>query len=176
MNYHHIAANQRDALDILKVRANSTHSGAGHDLEDYDGFGEPVLAPGDGVITSATGTLRDEAVGIVKIDHPEGNNLVVDIGAGRYVVLAHLRQDSLQASVGDRVQAGQPIAQVGSSGNTDEPHLHLQIQNRPQLDASRLNPGLTTSAVLLRNTSVNNEFHPQTPLRRGDHFSSNVRS
>ena len=172
VNYHHIAANQRDALDILKVRDNSTHSGAGRNLDDYYAFGEPVLAPGDGVITAATGTLRDEPVGTVDLDHPEGNHLVVDIGDGRYVVLAHLRQNSLQVSVGDRVRAGQPIAQVGNSGNTDEPHLHLQIQNRPQLDASEFNPGLTTSAVLLRNTSVNNQFHPQTALRRGDHFRS----
>jgi murein DD-endopeptidase MepM/ murein hydrolase activator NlpD len=68
----------------------------------------------------------------------------------------------------------QPIAEVGNSGNTDEPHLHLQIQNRPELDASQFDPGLTTSAVLLRNTTVNNQFHAQTPLRRGDHFTSTV--
>jgi murein DD-endopeptidase MepM/ murein hydrolase activator NlpD len=68
----------------------------------------------------------------------------------------------------------QPIAEVGNSGNTDEPHLHLQIQNRPELDASQFDPGLTSSAVLLRNTTVNNQFHAQTPLRRGDHFTSTV--
>ena len=174
VNYHHIAANQQDAVDILKVRDNSTHAGAGHNLEDYYAYGESVLSPGDGVITAATSTLRDEPVGTVNLDHPEGNVLVVDIGAGRYVVLAHLRQNSLQVSVGDRVHAGQPVAQVGNSGNTDEPHLHLQIQNRPQLDAAQYAAGLTTSAVLLRNTTVNNRFHPQTPLRRGDHFTSNV--
>ncbi|HET6985611.1 MAG TPA: M23 family metallopeptidase, partial [Kribbella sp.] len=174
VNYHHIATNQRDAVDILKVHDNSTHAGAGHNLDDYYAFGEPVLSPGDGVITAATGTLSDEPVGTVDLDHPEGNVVVVDIGAGRYVVLAHLRQNSLQVAVGDRVHTGQPIAQVGNSGNTDEPHLHLQIQNRPQLDATQVTPGLTTSAVVLRNTTVNNRFHPQTPLRRGDHFTSNV--
>ena len=174
VNYHHIAANQRDALDILKVRDNSTHAGAGHNLDDYYAFGEPVLSPGDVVITAATSTLSDQPVGTVDLDHPEGNVLVVDIGTGKYVVLAHLRQNSLQVSVGDRVHTGQPIAQVGNSGNTDEPHLHLQIQNRPELDASQFNPGLTTSAVLLRNTTVNNQFHAQTPLRRGDHFTSTV--
>ncbi|HUO34168.1 MAG TPA: M23 family metallopeptidase, partial [Candidatus Acidoferrum sp.] len=30
--------------------------------------------------------------------------------------------------VGDRVQTGQAVGQVGNSGNSTEPHLHIQIK------------------------------------------------
>lgn len=136
VNYHHIAANQRDALDIVRLRGNTTHIGAGRNVEDYYAFGEPILAPGEGMVTQASDELRDEPIGSINLDHLEGNSLIVDIGGGRYVVLAHLRQHSLRVAVGDHVRSGQPVAQVGNSGNSDQPHLHLQIQNRPQLDAS----------------------------------------
>ena len=56
---------------------------------------------------------------------------MLDISGGRYVVLAHLRQDSVTVQVGDLVRLGQPLAAVGNSGHTNEPHLHLQVQDSP---------------------------------------------
>jgi murein DD-endopeptidase MepM/ murein hydrolase activator NlpD len=38
--------------------------------------------------------------------------------------------------VGDRVQAGQPPAEVGNTGNTTEPHLHVQLMDRPVVTAA----------------------------------------
>ena len=32
---------------------------------------------------------------------------------------------------GERVSAGQRIAQCGNSGNTIEPHVHIQVMDRP---------------------------------------------
>jgi murein DD-endopeptidase MepM/ murein hydrolase activator NlpD len=46
---------------------------------------------------------------------------------GRYVLMAH-RQGSVTVQVGDVVRRGQPLAAVGNSGHTNEPHLHLQVQ------------------------------------------------
>ena len=46
--------------------------------------------------------------------------------------MAHLKNGSLRVSTGDRVARGQQLAQVGNSGQTTEPHLHLQIQNKPE--------------------------------------------
>jgi len=42
--------------------------------------------------------------------------------------MAHLSPGSIQVKVGDHVTVGQPIAKVGNSGNTSEPHLHIQAQ------------------------------------------------
>jgi murein DD-endopeptidase MepM/ murein hydrolase activator NlpD len=55
----------------------------------------------------------------------------MDIGGGHYLAMHHLRQNSLQVRVGDHVTAGQQIALVGNSGNTTEPHIHIQAQTVP---------------------------------------------
>jgi len=59
-------------------------------------------------------------------------------GAGYYLVLdadgedfmyvfMHLRQGSLLVAKGDRVTAGQQIAQVGNTGSSEGPHLHFEV-------------------------------------------------
>ena len=50
---------------------------------------------------------------------------------GTSVVLAHLRRRSLRVGRGDTVAAGQVVAECGNSGNSSEPHLHLQAMDRP---------------------------------------------
>lgn len=179
VNYHHIAYGQQDAFDIVQVRGGSTHRGDGADLADYYAFGQPLLAPADGVVTAAEDGLRDEPVGSVNIEHPEGNHVIVDIGAGRHVVMAHVRRGTLRVGVGDRVRAGQVLAQVGNSGNTDEPHLHLQVQNLPELDASHPAPGLHTSPILFRDMIITRggwtDLVQEADVRRGDYFRSTER-
>jgi len=41
--------------------------------------------------------------------------------------MAHLMQGSLRVRKGDRVREGQQIGQVGNSGNTSQPHLHIEM-------------------------------------------------
>ena len=47
-----------------------------------------------------------------------------------YVLYAHLNQPPL-VKLGDQVEACQPIGEVGMSGNTDIPHLHLETRVGP---------------------------------------------
>jgi len=43
--------------------------------------------------------------------------------------------------VGDVVRQGQPLAAVGNNGHSNEPHLHLQVQDSPAAaDADRTYP------------------------------------
>ena len=37
-----------------------------------------------------------------------------------------MKRHSLRVAPSDRVRAGQPVGQVGNSGYSDEPHLHVQ--------------------------------------------------
>ncbi|MFH1807540.1 MAG: M23 family metallopeptidase, partial [Pseudomonadota bacterium] len=102
------------------------------ELAQYRAFGRTVLAPADGTVVLARDDFPDNPPGIVGA--PEASNfLLLDHGAGEFSKLAHLRQGSLRVSPGQRVQAGQVLAQVGNSGRSDAPHLHLHFQ-RTTLD------------------------------------------
>lgn len=59
-----------------------------------------------------------------------GNHVVIKHDKNEYSFLAHLKQDSIRVKENDKVKRGQKIALCGNSGNTSEPHLHFQIQNR----------------------------------------------
>jgi len=106
-------------------------------LSEFAGYGQPLLSPVTGRVVAARDDRPDLApsleqspfAGKVPADRMElvGNYLVIDAGYGRFMFLGHLRQDSLQVRVGDGVCAGQPLARVGNSGNTNAPHLHIEV-------------------------------------------------
>ena len=122
------APNESDAVDFQRLGTNGrTHTGGrGAHLADYDGFGKPVLAPADGRIVEVTDHHVDNPPGT---NSDEANHLVVDIGGGRFVSMAHLAQGSVTVRVGDVVRRGQPLAAVGNNGHSSAPHLHLQVQD-----------------------------------------------
>lgn len=55
-----------------------------------------------------------------------GNLLVIDHGMGFQTQYGHLKASLVQ--VGDSVERGQPIAEVGSTGKSTGPHLHYEIR------------------------------------------------
>jgi murein DD-endopeptidase MepM/ murein hydrolase activator NlpD len=66
-----------------------------------------------------------------------GNHVVLDLGAGRFAMYAHLRQGSVAVRPGDVVRRGQVLARLGNSGNSTEPHLHFHVADGPSpVDAS----------------------------------------
>jgi hypothetical protein len=158
-----IGPEQADALDVIQVQNGRSFSGDSQQLTSYLAFGQPVLAPGDGIITDLTDTLPDLPIGTTDNTHLEGNYLVLDLGGKRYVMLAHLKQGSARVAVGDMVKRGQPIAQVGNSGDTSEPHLHLQVQNGPRFGPSA-QQGLRTYPLLLRDVVLVRGGQQATPL------------
>jgi len=56
-----------------------------------------------------------------------GNYVVMESKDGVLALFAHLRQGTAVVSKGQKVVAGELIAQVGNSGNTIQPHLHFQL-------------------------------------------------
>ena len=60
-----------------------------------------------------------------------GNHVVVHLpGSGTFVLLAHLQRSSVRVVPGQEVAAGQEIARCGNSGNSTQPHVHLQVMDR----------------------------------------------
>jgi murein DD-endopeptidase MepM/ murein hydrolase activator NlpD len=107
-----------------------------------------VHAPADGVVlrvhdrerdhwsrTSPLGLLYLLTVELLReLTGPSrvvGNHVIIDLGGGCYAVLAHLRRRSIRVTAGQRVRAGDPIAECGNSGNATEPHLHFQLMDHP---------------------------------------------
>jgi hypothetical protein len=131
VNYHRVTSTQGDALDILEAHDGRTHRPGNTELNSYYIYGKPVLAPADGVVTFVLDGRPDLPIGATDNHYQTGNQIVIDIGGGRYVMMAHLSPGSIQVKVGDRLKLGQPIARVGNSGNTSEPHVHIQAQTLP---------------------------------------------
>lgn len=114
------------AWDFVKVDKNGRLT-AGKALVDNFSFGQPVLAPAGGVVIDVVDGEPDnvpEAAGGSK----KANYIEIDHGRGEVSRMVHLRQHSVRVAVGDSVVAGQVIAQVGNSGNSDTPHLHFGFQ------------------------------------------------
>ncbi|MCD6322650.1 MAG: M23 family metallopeptidase, partial [Clostridiales bacterium] len=55
-----------------------------------------------------------------------GNTIIIDHGWGVYTVYCHLSE--FHATVGDKVEQGQLIALIGSTGRATGPHLHFEIR------------------------------------------------
>jgi murein DD-endopeptidase MepM/ murein hydrolase activator NlpD len=59
-----------------------------------------------------------------------GNTVIVEQADGRQALYAHAEQ--LLVNVGDRVEMGQVIATVGSTGRSTGPHLHFEVRENGQ--------------------------------------------
>ncbi len=129
---------QRFAIDFNQLDAEN-RPGAGDPRlpSSFPTFGQPVLAVADATVVEAVDRYPDLLVGEPREDvTPEtagGNRIVLDLGDGRFAVYAHLQQGSVVVQPGDRVQRGQRIAGVGSSGTSGGPHLHFQVTDRPSV-------------------------------------------
>lgn len=184
---HYLLKAQRDALDLVKLANGRTYKRDKDRLTSYAAFGETVRAPSDGRVTFAVDGILDQPIGSSDAVHPAGNHLIIDIGSGRYVMMGHLKRGSIGVALGERVRRGQPIAEVGNSGNTSEPHLHLQIQNEPTFDISQSSydkpwyvvtntvigaGSLRTYPILFRNVALTRRDDERRPIeadvRRGD--------
>lgn len=62
-----------------------------------------------------------------------GNGLVVAHADGWESQYCHMARNSLVVRPGDTVAAGQPLGQVGLSGMTEFPHLHLTLRHGGQV-------------------------------------------
>ncbi len=130
-NYHHPVLSQRYAIDFLIRNASgATHRGSGDKLSDYYAYGKTILAPADGKVVMVVSGAPDNPPGVMDPFVAVGNCVELQTAPHEYVIMAHLKPGSILVHVGERVKAGQSLARCGNSGNTSEPHLHFQIQNR----------------------------------------------
>jgi hypothetical protein len=180
INYHGMfASSQRYALDIVQlnewgVRATGLYPGR---LSAYEIYGAPVYSPLTGTVIDTTSSLPDLPPGKRQPERPTGNCIWLRRDS-LHVVLAHLKEGSVQVAPGDRVQAGERLAAVGNTGNTSEPHLHIHAVTLPQGSTptggdtfpQESAPGGAPDSLLGRGTPVPLRFDGQF-LTRNDQFT-----
>ena len=94
-------------------------------------FGKPVFAPCDGEVLRMQDGMPDMEVPVTDTSRLEGNHVVLKCG-DKAVLLAHLRQGSVRVAQGARVKTGEQVGEVGNSGQSTEPHLHIHVQELPE--------------------------------------------
>lgn len=154
---------ERYAIDFVGVdtdRRTGGRTGWGifvgtEPAERFYSFGRPILAPCPGVVVDRHDGEPDHEArrsplalvpyllgqrarlqqGIAAV---AGNFVILEVVPSRvYVALVHLKQSSLVVGIGERVRAGQPLAECGNSGNSSQPHVHVQAMDSRDLSVAR---------------------------------------
>lgn len=134
---------QRFAIDWMRVNAKGEFvQGDPADVNHYVDYATEVHAVADGTVVDVLDDLPDQVPG--KLPDPtritlrtvDGNHVTIDMGHGLYVFYAHLKKGTVRVKLGDHVTVGEVIADLGNSGNTSAPHLHIHVMDSPSALAS----------------------------------------
>jgi hypothetical protein len=166
VNYHGLfAPAQRYALDVAQLNDWGFRAAGLYPerLGAYEIYGDTVYSPLAGTVVDTADHLPDLTPGRRQAEHPAGNHVWLRRDS-LYVLLAHLKAGSVQVAPGEPVRPGQPLAAVGNTGNTSEPHLHLHAVT---LDEP---PAAPPDTLLGRGTPVPLTFDGRF-LTRNDRFT-----
>ena len=132
---HHVhpdVPNQHHAYDLLGIDdGGRLHVDDGDRVEEWIGWGMPIVAAGAGEVIGVHDGMRDLAIGeeLAPDEHGYGNRVAIRHDDGSVTWYAHLQQGSVRGELlGTRVAAGTVLGRMGNSGNSDAPHLHVQRQ------------------------------------------------
>lgn len=145
VDHHHRTADRRDWRTFLSTEPP----------ERFFAYGRPILAPAHGIVVQVHDGEADHAgrrsqLTLVPYALGQSARLRQGVGAiaGNYLIIAlrdtaafvavvHLRAGSIRVAIGDEVRVGQPIAECGNSGNSTQPHVHLQVMDSPDLSVAQ---------------------------------------
>jgi hypothetical protein len=140
MNYHYGASmhkgagtnlSMRYAVDITKLTRWGNDADGFLPMQNarYAVFHQVVYSPCDGLVSNVEDKWPNETPWSGRPPYNVGNHVLIatnDFG----VLMGHLQKGSILVKTGDVVKKGQPIAQVGNSGWTSQPHLHIQAMRK----------------------------------------------
>jgi len=120
---------QSYALDIVSIDEFGFRvSGISpKDPTEYHIYGKRVVSPCEGSVVAKLDGVADMQVPEMDRTHMLGNYIMLSC-KGVIVVLAHLSPGSVVVKLGDQVEVGHFLGEVGNSGNTADPHLHIHVQ------------------------------------------------
>jgi hypothetical protein len=142
------------AMDFIAVQGRRTATTrdwrtllATEPVERFFAFGQPILAPAAGTVVSVHDGEADHAArrsqfalipyAVTQAARVRagagtiaGNHVIIKLADGDgYVLLAHLRAGSIRVRTGEPVAPGGEVGACGNSGNSTQPHLHIQVMD-----------------------------------------------
>lgn len=112
----------------------------------FPGFGRPILAPVTGTVVAVHDSAPDHdafrglpSVGYALTQRQRvaegwialaGNHVMIETPDGVVAGVCHLQQSSIRVQLGQPVRVGEPLGRCGNSGNSTEPHVHVQALDR----------------------------------------------
>lgn len=136
--------------------------------ERFPGFGRPLSAPADGVVVATHDAEPDHPAyrglpsagyaltqrGRARAGWPAlaGNRVLIET-EGIVVALCHLQKGSVTVVPGQRLRRGDVLGRCGNSGNSTEPHVHVQAMDSRDIQRATAVP-VTFGGSLPHNGSV----------------------
>lgn len=115
-------------------------------------WGKAIFAPCDGIIIAAEDGLKErQRVHLIRdlsvvlknaffhnfekygLQPVLGNYIIMECFTNVYAFFAHIQNGSIMVKPGHKVRKGEPIANLGHSGNSTSPHLHFQLMDSPDI-------------------------------------------
>jgi murein DD-endopeptidase MepM/ murein hydrolase activator NlpD len=121
------------AWDIVKIKKKTSFENGGHSNSDYHVWNEPVYAPISGTVLAlerdAVDNGPDPSNTADLSAKGDGNYLLIHVYERFYFILMHFKKDSIPAGLdpGSNINAGDYIGNVGNSGVSYSPHLHMTM-------------------------------------------------
>ena len=122
---------QHDFMCGLKSR--DAHRGTDIVLLSFDAMtaGVDVLAAAPGVVAATRDGVPDQPVTPATRDSIKGrecgNAVRIDHGDGWQTLYCHMKSGSVQVRKGDQLERGAVLGEVGLSGLTNVPHVHISM-------------------------------------------------
>lgn len=126
------------AIDFFQTSGGFSFANNGKALSDYLCYGKQVLSPVLGTVVDCRADLPDNQPGEVDTINNWGNYVLIRLDCGLFVLLAHLQPQSVRVVPGSRVFPGEPVALVGNSGRSPQPHLHMHVQEGSALGSKTI--------------------------------------
>ena len=122
----HQSPNEKYALDIIKVFPKE--ESFWKTILSFKGngtFGTPVFAPCYGKVKDLHDGEIDHELTLFAKKIPSNSNNVTIACDGFNIYMAHFKKDSIKVKLNQIVKTETQIGEIGNSGYTDGPHLHI---------------------------------------------------